>query len=629
MMLVLLVLAVGLSTLTRSCSARIDISNSDPLDDCGSIVLQVNCSSISSEYRHITGACNNLNYPSLGAAMTPFRRLIPKRERKSLFYRLYSTSCVFSFQVNMNELPNARSVSRELFPQNAPPSNPAEESPESTLLTDMAGVFGQFLTHDITLTWHKPSSSKCNDCFNPGTECFGINVTSDVIFSARKCIQMKRATRCQTANAGQEQVNIATTFIDASHIYGNNDDEVRIARAGDPMGKLWQENDLLPPAREKKPFCRSPNPGTMPCFYTGDFRRNNVSPALNVLHTIWVREHNRIARKLKQINTGWNGEKVFQETRKILGAMMQHITYNEYLPALLSRRMRRQYGLVLKSGGFYTGYDASVDPSIANSFATAALRYGHSTVGNIYKPCIPTADFHNPAPLYAENGVDAILRGLLYQPAREVDRYCSSHGQSLRNSSLDQNLIADLVAINIQRGRDHGLPAFGDFNAHFDVNNVNIPGDLKNMLKELYGSDLSKVDLYVGGLLLENPTYGSHVGPTFAHILAEGFRNLRKGDRFWYETNEKGVGFSLAQLTEIRKVSLARIVCDNSGISYVQPKVMKKRNWRRNRKVKCDSLPEMDLTKWIDRSVPVIPRSLRFDDVPHEKPYINSHLPAS
>ncbi|KAM7439485.1 hypothetical protein ABFA07_011151 [Porites harrisoni] len=471
----------------------------------------------------------------------------------------------------------------------------------------MAGVFGQFVTHDITLTWHKPSSSKCHDCFNPGTECFGINVTSDVIFSARKCIQMKRATRCQTANAGQEQVNIATTFIDASHIYGNNDDEVRIARAEDPIGKLWQENDLLPPAREKKPFCRSPNPGTMPCFYTGDFRRNNVSPALNVLHTIWVREHNRIARKLKQINTGWNGEKVFQETRKIIGAMMQHITYNEYLPALLSRRMRRQYGLVLKSRGFYTGYDASVDPSIANSFATAALRYGHSTVGNIYKPCIPTADFHNPAPLYAENGVDAILRGLLYQPAREVDRFFSWAVTQKFKPGL--NLIADLVAINIQRGRDHGLPAFGDFNAHFDVNNVNIPGDLKNMLKELYGSDLSKVDLYVGGLLLENPTYGSHVGPTFAHILAEGFRNLRKGDRFWYETNEKGVGFSLAQLTEIRKVSLARIVCDNSGISYVQPKVMKKRNWRRNRKVKCDSLPEMDLTKWIDRSINEITNS--------------------
>ena len=193
---------------------------------------------------------------------------------------MLSTPCAIFFQVNMNVLPNARSVSRELFPQNAPPSNPAEESPESTSLTDMAAVFGQFVTHDMTLTWHKPSSSNCHDCFNPGTECFGIDVTSDVIFSAIKCIQMKRATRCITADDNEgEQVNIATTFIDASHIYGNNDDEVRITRAEDLLGELWQaENNLLPPAHEKKPFCRSPNPGAMPCFYTGDFRRNNVSP---------------------------------------------------------------------------------------------------------------------------------------------------------------------------------------------------------------------------------------------------------------------------------------------------------------------------------------------------------------
>ena len=194
--------------------------------------------------------------------------------------QMLSTPCAIFFQVNMNVLPNARSVSRELFPQNAPTSNPAEESPESTSLTDMAAVFGQFVTHDMTLTWHKPSSSNCHDCFNPGTECFGIDVTSDVIFSAIKCIQMKRATRCITAKDNEgEQVNIATTFIDASHIYGNNDDEVRIARAEDLLGELWQaENNLLPPAHDKKPFCRSPNPGAMPCFYTGDFRRNNVSP---------------------------------------------------------------------------------------------------------------------------------------------------------------------------------------------------------------------------------------------------------------------------------------------------------------------------------------------------------------
>ena len=54
---------------------------------------------------------------------------------------------------------------------------------------------------------------------------------------------------------------------------------------------------------------------------------------------------------------------------------------------------------------------------------------------------------------------------------------------------------------------------------------------------------------------------------------------------------------------EIRNVSLARIVCDNSGISYVQPKVMRKKNQSRNKKDSCDSLPKMDLTKWSVNSV--------------------------
>lgn len=58
--------------------------------------------------------------------------------------------------------------------------------------------------------------------------------------------------------------------------------------------------------------------------------------ALMVLHTIWAREHNRIASYLHVLNPSWQDEKLFQEARKIVIAELQHITYNEWLPVLFN-----------------------------------------------------------------------------------------------------------------------------------------------------------------------------------------------------------------------------------------------------------------------------------------------------
>ena len=74
--------------------------------------------------------------------------------------------------------------------------------------------------------------------------------------------------------------------------------------------------------------------------------------------------------------------RVFYETRKIVGAMLQHITYNEWLPIILGPRVLEIFELKLMAKGFYDGYNDTVNPTISNAFAAAA----RSCLGSIINP---------------------------------------------------------------------------------------------------------------------------------------------------------------------------------------------------------------------------------------------------
>ena len=65
---------------------------------------------------------------------------------------------------------------------------------------------------------------------------------------------------------------------------------------------------------------------------------------------------------------------MFLETRRFIGAVMQHITYNEWLPIVLGPRVLEIFELKLLPRGYYTGYNDSVNPTMANAFAAAAFR---------------------------------------------------------------------------------------------------------------------------------------------------------------------------------------------------------------------------------------------------------------
>lgn len=95
--------------------------------------------------------------------------------------------------------------------------------------------------------------------------------------------------------------------------------------------------------------------------------RVNEQVALIAMHTIWVRQHNRLAKKLSGMNPNWSDEQVYQETRKIIEAQLQTITYKHWLPYIVGEEGMNMLGT-------YKGYRRNIEPSISNVFATAAFR---------------------------------------------------------------------------------------------------------------------------------------------------------------------------------------------------------------------------------------------------------------
>ncbi|CAH1270785.1 PXDN [Branchiostoma lanceolatum] len=362
--------------------------------------------------------------------------------------------------------------------------------------------------------------------------------------------------------------------------------------------------------------------GSETCSQAGDVRVNE-QPGLTSMHTVFLREHNRIARRLSQLNPRWDDDRVFFETRKIVGALMQKITYGEDLPHVLGPDAMTKFHLTLVQSGFFSGYDPSVDPTISNVFATAAYRFGHSLVQGLFRRHDPDFNpgslcpielafgFFNPSHIFNndQGGPDSIMRGLTAQPHQDFDRsMVSGLTNRLFADPPGSDRGLDLAALNIQRGRDHGLPGYNAWRvkcglpkaSSFDDLAFEIPDcSARKRLENVY-SHVDDIDVFVGGLT-EEAVPGGVVGPTFACLIGLQFQDLRKGDRFWFENRGQ---FTEAQLGEIRKTSLARILCDNTdGTTRMQPDVFlqptpDEDDEDDDGRVACSSLPQMDLSKW-------------------------------
>ena len=81
---------------------------------------------------------------------------------------------------------------------------------------------------------------------------------------------------------------------------------------------------------------------------------------LSIIHTFFLREHNRIAEALSSLNPQWSVDRVYQEARKIVGAEMQVITYKGFLAAVLDKETLKNNDLELLEEGYYNGKSVKI-----------------------------------------------------------------------------------------------------------------------------------------------------------------------------------------------------------------------------------------------------------------------------
>jgi len=408
-------------------------------------------------------------------------------------------------------------------------------------------------------------------------------------------------------------MNQATAYVDASLVYGNTIDDAASLRLGQ-QGLLkvsrWNNVDLLP--FDLNNTC-SKAKKNMYCYKTGDFRVN-MTPDLATVQTVMLRDHNNIAKALNAINPTWSDEQLYQEARRIVGAIVQHITYTEYLPILLGPDVMRQFDLFPVGRGFGFYYNQSVDATTWNEFSTAAFRMGHNLIADtadLYgpggsSPVQPKLreQFFRPHKLQLPGYLDKYLRGLCQQEPERFDHMAS---EEIVNHLFEvgRKFGLDLLSFDIQRGRDHGLRPYNEYRAVCGQPPARNWDDITNYLRpEVIGAlrsvyrTVDDIDLFVGGML-ERPLKKGNVGPTFACIIAEQFRRWKVGDRFFYENGGLPNSFTLAQLNEIRKVKLAKMICLNSdNFKVIQPEVFIKPNPTWNRPKHCSELPGIDFNAW-------------------------------
>ncbi|KTF77102.1 hypothetical protein cypCar_00024445 [Cyprinus carpio] len=563
-----------------------DLNTIERLTGCTAQTRPPSCRTtpLLNKYRTITSVCNNRRNPLLGASNTAFGRWLPNQYEDGISQpkgwdpnRLH----------NGAKLPLVRLVSNRIL------STADADIESDRQFTFMLTIFGQWVDHDLTFTPFSPSIKSfssglnCDQSCERSEPCFPIPAPpGDPRLKPGTCLPVFRSSpACGSGKTAymfggnptvREQINALTAFLDAGQVYGSEDGLAKELRnLTNDDGLLRVNNKYLDNGRELLPFTsveskmcatrqKTLNDTTLtevPCFIAGDARVDE-NIALTSMHTLFVREHNRLARALHVLNPTWSSETLYQEARKIVGAYNQILVIKEYLPHIVGPDAYNRHL------GQYPGYNERVDPTIANVFATAAFRFAHLAIQPIifrldenYQnhpqfPSVPLFEaFFSPWRVIFEGGIDPLLRGLIGRPAKlNTQDHMMVNALRERLFAFTSHIALDLAALNMQRSRDHGIPGY-------------------NAWRQFCG--------------LSTPQNEQELGVVM--------KNNELARRLWWENH--GV-FTTKQKASLASVSLARIICDNTGIRRVPFNPF--RFTSPASFVNCGDIPAFDLTPWIE-----------------------------
>lgn len=520
------------------------------------------CISLSAqEVREYDGSGNNLANPEWGSAEAEMPRI-----------------SVANYADGISEpagqgRPNPRVISNALFAQNGYLGDPMN-------LSDYLWVFGQFLDHDVVEVEGNPQEPAFipvdfpDPHFNPG------GAYQNVFIPMSRNMPF-HGTGTSIGNPRQHE-NLLTSWIDGSNVYGSDEVRANYLRSFVDGKMKTSSGNLLPwntisnekdgPLDANAPFMADDVGFSHSLFVAGDVRANE-QPLLIGMHTLFVREHNRLCDIILAEHPDWTDEQIYQKARKIVGGQLQSITYNEWLPAM---------GVNLPA---YSGYDASIDATITNEFSAAAFRLGHTLLNSTILRMddqgntIPEGNlslaqgFFNPAVVYTV-GLEPYFKGMATQVEQQMDCKLIDDVRNFLFGPPGSGGL-DLAAININRGRERGVPDLNTIRnsmgltPHATFTHLNPDPTISGPMATVYDNNLDEIDAWVG-MLAEEPMPGALFGETIMAIMESQFMALREGDRFFYLNDD---GLTEDEKMTITSTKFRDIIMRNTNVLLMQENV--------------------------------------------------------